>query len=82
MTVTMSINGRAEIWDDPAADWGAYDAVVVRSVWDYLDRRADGSYGNAIEAFDAISCVDEQRTTDPAAIADGARRRTAAARTV
>ena len=39
----------------------------------YLDRRADGSYGNAIEAFDVISCVDEQRTTDPAAIADGAR---------
>ncbi len=45
----------------------------------YLDRRADGSYGNAIEAFDAISCVDEQRITDPAAIADGARRELAAA---
>jgi len=45
----------------------------------YLDRRADGSYGNAIEAFDVISCVDEQRTTDPAAIADGARRELAAA---
>jgi pimeloyl-ACP methyl ester carboxylesterase len=45
----------------------------------YLDRRADGSYGNAIEAFDVISCVDEQRTTDPAAIADGARRELLAA---
>ena len=40
----------------------------------YLDRHADGSYGNAIEAFDVISCVDEERTTDPAAIADGAAR--------
>jgi pimeloyl-ACP methyl ester carboxylesterase len=45
----------------------------------YLDRHADGSYGNAIEAFDVISCVDEERTTDPAAIADGAAREQAAA---
>ncbi len=45
----------------------------------YLDRHADGSYGNAIEAFDVISCVDEERTTDPAAIADGAARELAAA---
>jgi pimeloyl-ACP methyl ester carboxylesterase len=45
----------------------------------YLDRRANGTYGNAIEAFDVISCVDEQRTTDPAAVADGARRELAAA---
>ncbi|MEV0590908.1 ATP-grasp domain-containing protein [Nonomuraea cavernae] len=34
------LDGRAERWDDPAVDWSAYDAVVVRSVWDYLDRRA------------------------------------------
>jgi hypothetical protein len=45
----------------------------------YLDRRADGSYGNAIEAFDVISCVDEQRITDPAVIADAAARELAAA---
>ena len=38
----------------------------------YDDRHSDGSYGNALEAFEAISCVDEQRTTDPAAVADGA----------
>ncbi|MEW9547807.1 RimK family alpha-L-glutamate ligase [Nonomuraea sp. NPDC050783] len=35
------IEGRAERWDDPAADWSAYDAVVVRSVWDYVPRRAE-----------------------------------------
>ncbi|MBT2234103.1 RimK family alpha-L-glutamate ligase [Nonomuraea sp. NEAU-A123] len=35
------IEGRAEQWDDPTVDWSAYDVVVVRSVWDYLDRRAD-----------------------------------------
>ena len=24
------------IWDDPAADWTQYDAIVVRSCWDYF----------------------------------------------
>ncbi len=27
------------LWDDPAVDWSTYDAVVVRSCWDYLARR-------------------------------------------
>ncbi|MDP3713941.1 MAG: hypothetical protein Q8R60_15805 [Mycobacteriales bacterium] len=25
-------------WDDPSADWGSYDLVVVRTTWDYWDR--------------------------------------------
>jgi O-ureido-D-serine cyclo-ligase len=25
-------------WDDPAVDWGRYDAAVLRSTWDYVDR--------------------------------------------
>lgn len=25
-------------WDDPAADWAAYDRAVLRSTWDYPDR--------------------------------------------
>ena len=25
----------ARHWDDPAADWGGYDLVVIRSTWDY-----------------------------------------------
>lgn len=25
----------AAVWDDPAVDWPSYDAVVVRSCWDY-----------------------------------------------
>jgi hypothetical protein len=29
------------IWDDPAVDWSAFDLVVVRSTWDYTDRRDD-----------------------------------------
>ena len=27
------------VWDDPAQDWAAYDLVVVRSTWDYHERR-------------------------------------------
>jgi hypothetical protein len=27
------------VWDDPSADWTAYDTVVVRSVWDADQRR-------------------------------------------
>jgi glutathione synthase/RimK-type ligase-like ATP-grasp enzyme len=29
------------IWDDPAVDWSTYDAVVVRSTWDYQGRREE-----------------------------------------
>ncbi|WP_060884824.1 ATP-grasp domain-containing protein [Streptomyces caniscabiei] len=28
-------------WDDPAADWAAYDLVVIRSTWDYSWRAAE-----------------------------------------
>lgn len=28
-------------WDDPVADWSAYDRVVLRSTWDYPDRLGD-----------------------------------------
>jgi glutathione synthase/RimK-type ligase-like ATP-grasp enzyme len=29
------------VWDDPGVDWDAYDVVVVRSTWDYQERRDD-----------------------------------------
>lgn len=29
------------LWDDPAVDWGGFDLVVVRSCWDYTDRREE-----------------------------------------
>jgi hypothetical protein len=29
------------VWDDPSVDWSAFDLVVVRSTWDYTDRRDD-----------------------------------------
>ena len=27
------------IWNDPAADWGAWDAVLIRTTWDYQEHR-------------------------------------------
>jgi glutathione synthase/RimK-type ligase-like ATP-grasp enzyme len=27
------------VWDDPAVSWREYDAVVIRSTWDYASRR-------------------------------------------
>ncbi len=29
------------IWDDPAVDWIRYDAIVIRSCWDYTTRAAE-----------------------------------------
>jgi len=30
---------RWAIWDDPGVDWAAFDLVVIRSTWDYQERR-------------------------------------------
>jgi hypothetical protein len=36
---TRGIDADVVSWDDPAVDWISYDAVVVRSCWDYVPRR-------------------------------------------
>jgi glutathione synthase/RimK-type ligase-like ATP-grasp enzyme len=35
-----ALGDRAEpaIWSDPAVDWSSYDAVLIRSIWDYFTR--------------------------------------------
>ncbi|GII78219.1 ATP-grasp domain-containing protein [Sphaerisporangium rufum] len=35
------LSATAEYWADPAVDWAGFDAVVLRSPWDYILRRAD-----------------------------------------
>ena len=30
---------RFAVWDDPAVDWSAFKLVVIRSTWDYQERR-------------------------------------------
>jgi glutathione synthase/RimK-type ligase-like ATP-grasp enzyme len=32
---------RAAVWDDPSVHWGAFDAVILRSTWDYHKRVAE-----------------------------------------
>ncbi|HYH59159.1 MAG TPA: hypothetical protein VD790_08060 [Thermoleophilaceae bacterium] len=38
-----ALDGEAEpvVWSDPAVDWSAYDAVLIRSVWDYFHRHEE-----------------------------------------
>ncbi|MCT9934013.1 hypothetical protein N5079_27760 [Planotetraspora sp. A-T 1434] len=33
------IEGTPVVWDDPRVDWASFDAAVIRSAWDYVDRR-------------------------------------------
>ncbi len=33
------IEGSTVVWDDPRVDWSSFDAAVVRSTWDYIERR-------------------------------------------
>ena len=33
------VDAVAAVWDDPEVDWSAFDLVVVRSTWDYSQRR-------------------------------------------
>jgi hypothetical protein len=35
----LGIAAEPVVWDDPAVDWAAYDLAVLRSPWDYPDRR-------------------------------------------
>lgn len=36
--IRRGVDARAVVWDDPAVDWRAFDAIVVRSTWDYHKR--------------------------------------------
>jgi glutathione synthase/RimK-type ligase-like ATP-grasp enzyme len=37
----IGVDARPVVWSDPAVDWTAYDAVVLRSTWDYFEREAE-----------------------------------------
>ena len=28
------------VWDDPEADWSQFDAVLIRTTWDYMEKHA------------------------------------------
>ena len=35
------VAAEAAVWDDPTVDWSAYGLVVIRSTWDYAQRRTE-----------------------------------------
>jgi hypothetical protein len=35
----LGVEAAPAVWDDPAEDWDAYDLVLLRNTWDYVDRR-------------------------------------------
>lgn len=37
----QGLDAEVVVWDDDTVDWSAYDLVVVRSCWDYIQRRDD-----------------------------------------
>ncbi len=34
----LGVTAEPTVWSDPAVDWSQFDAVVIRSTWDYFDR--------------------------------------------
>ncbi|MFR9802537.1 alpha/beta hydrolase [Pseudonocardia sp. RS010] len=45
------------------------DGSVLLTLADFYYKRVDGSYDNSLEAFQAITCMDNVRITDPAQVA-------------
>jgi hypothetical protein len=35
----LGISAEPAVWDDPTVDWDSYDLAVLRSTWDYAQRR-------------------------------------------
>jgi len=38
---THGVEGIPAVWDSPAVDWERFELVVVRSTWDYAERRGE-----------------------------------------
>lgn len=38
LLAALGDGAEVKVWSDPAVDWSAYDAVLLRSVWDYFLR--------------------------------------------
>ena len=39
--IRRAVDARAVVWDDAAVDWETFDAIVIRSTWDYHKRVDD-----------------------------------------
>jgi glutathione synthase/RimK-type ligase-like ATP-grasp enzyme len=36
---SLGVSATPAVWDDPAVDWSTFELVVLRSAWDYAERR-------------------------------------------
>ena len=67
LAVAALLDADVRVWDDPAVDWDAYDRVIVRSAWDYMDH---------VDAFvEWCKAVGPRLRNDPALIAFNADKR-------
>jgi hypothetical protein len=37
----LGVDAQPAVWNDAVVDWAAFDLVVIRSTWDYTERRAE-----------------------------------------
>lgn len=42
-------------WTDDSVDWGSYDLVVIRSLWDYTERRSE--FSDFLDRLDGVAKV-------------------------
>ncbi len=54
------------VWDEPEVDWDAFDLVVLRSTWDYAERRAEfldwaSRLPRVLNAFPALRWSSDKR---------------------
>lgn len=57
------INLHREVWNDPGVNWAAYDAVILKSPWDYHEKHTeflswmDGLTQQGVRAFNSAEIV-------------------------
>ena len=49
----LGIDAVPAVWSDPGVDWAGFDAVVIRSVWDYFHHPAE--FAKWIDRVDAVA---------------------------
>ncbi|WP_369139243.1 ATP-grasp domain-containing protein [Modestobacter versicolor] len=65
----VGVRARPVVWDDPEVDWPAFDAVLVRSTWDYPLRRAEflrwaGGCPRTVNPVDVLAWNTDKRYLD------------------
>lgn len=70
----LGVAAQPVVWDDPFADWGAFDLVVVRNTWDYVGRRQElldwaRRAGRVVNSLDVLTWSTDKRYLEDLAAA-------------